>query len=230
MSSRRQPGADSASFRRATTRPRTAGMTMLELLIVLSVLAVLAMIVTPLLSDRTSAASDSRWIATEVTMKAAREAISDYYADHFEGLPYPADSARTQHPQLAYLYVNPVTFTSTSIGDDQWNYDPHTERGWSGPYLSPGGVYTTDTLTGVDAGFDELYGEAGDPCPIDGWGNPIVIQQPQPLGSTASMHDRTYTRLVSAGPNGLVDTPPDVLVPTDAEINDDIVLYLLRGT
>lgn len=192
---------------------------MFELVSVLAILGVLAMIVTPMLSSRGSVVNESKETITQITMLAVRKSINnDYYSDHFESLPYPAASTRVQHPQLAFLYGNPVTG-----GTPDWNYDPHTQRGWSGPYLSPGGVYRV-----VDeSGFTTRYGEDGDPCPLDGWGQPIVIQQPQALGSTESMRDRTYARLVSAGPNGVIDTPADDQLPT--EIGDDLVVYLLAG-
>jgi type II secretory pathway pseudopilin PulG len=71
--------------------------------------------------------------------------------------------------------------------------------------------------------FLARYGETGDPAVLDGWGNPIVLQVPQTPGTTE--HDRTrHARLVSAGPNGVIDTDPGELMPN--ERGDDLVLFL----
>ncbi|MEM8550610.1 MAG: hypothetical protein AAGF10_07445, partial [Verrucomicrobiota bacterium] len=64
-------------------------------------------------------------------------------------------------------------------------------------------------------------------APLDGWGNPIVIQLPE-VASGLTDAELESVRLVSAGPDGVIDTPTDTLLPTAVEKNDDLVLYLHR--
>ncbi|MEM8884621.1 MAG: hypothetical protein AAGD14_11165, partial [Planctomycetota bacterium] len=65
---------------------------------------------------------------------------------------------------------------------------------------------------------------------LDGWGNPVVIQLPD--ASTGTLEQRlNAVRLVSAGPNGDIETPSDQLEPDvsdPAAVGDDVVLYLRR--
>ena len=81
------------------------------------------------------------------------------------------------------------------------DFDPVYRVGWRGPYVvaNNGSVYTINATTD----FLEQYGENGDPAVLDGWGNPIVIQNP---GLTSD--GGQDVRLVSAGPNGIVDINP----------------------
>ena len=192
-----------------------------ELLVVLTILASLATVVASQLNGRAGTAKET---ITRATLGNLRTAIVDNYrADQFETLPYPVDATRNQHPQLTYLYVNPLTFVTGGVpGTIVWTYDPITHRGWSGPYVNNPCQYAVN----VTRGFTANYGETGDPTPLDGWGNPIVLQQPLVIGSIASPTSLQYARLVSAGPNGVLDTPPTTFLPTDLEMNDDLVLSL----
>ncbi|MGN0852239.1 MAG: prepilin-type N-terminal cleavage/methylation domain-containing protein [Kiritimatiellia bacterium] len=57
-----------------------------------------------------------------------------------------------------------------------------------------------------------VYGFVGEPALLDPWGNPYVIQIPPPQAFTnvAEVSDQVrfaYGRLVSAGPNGILETP-----------------------
>ena len=64
------------------------------------------------------------------------------------------------------MFVNPST------EDTGHDYDPAYRRGWRGPYLlNPGADYPSA------AGFT-AYWRGGDPAVLDGWGRPIVIQNP----------------------------------------------------
>lgn len=189
------------------------GMTLAELTVVLAVLGVLLAMVLPSLS---SSYENSSRTVTDLALKQVRETIlGTYYDDAFETLPYPLDPVRVEHPQLAYLFVAPLPGLT---------FDPVTRRGWRGPYLlsGPGGKY----VISASRGFTPRYGLDGDPAPLDGWGHPIVLQQPVMTGSAASSKDLLFARLVSAGPNGILETPWNVLVPTLAERGDDVILGL----
>lgn len=229
----------------ATCRP---AMTLAELTLVMSVLGIMLAVAVPVMER---CCVDGARTVTGASLKQVRETVVGSYYNHaFESLPYPLDPARVKHPQLAYLYVNPhFRSIGTSVSDSYWSgtpiwpaswsnatiaflprstadvlYDPVTRRGWSGPYLmSTMGTYQIAPARG----FSDLYGQNGDPAPLDGWGNPIVLQQPVLLSaSVASYSDLTYARLVSAGPNGILETPATVLSPTLAERGDDVILSL----
>ncbi len=204
---------------------RAAGLTLFELLLVMGILLILGTLVVPVVGDRLG---QSREDATRQSLMRVREVITDTYHNDMNDVPRPGSSARDagrpDHPQLAYLFWNPETHRDEDplTRDYDTTFDPVSRQGWRGPYLrhqGDGFVYTRDT----DRGFDKWYGEPGDPAVLDGWGNPIVLQEPTEPEAT-EYDRRRHTRLVSAGPNGVIDTDPDVLFPD--ERGDDLVLFL----
>lgn len=204
----------------ATRKPAAAirGFTLAEMLIVLTVIATLATMVSFRLTATSRQSADT---LTRVSLRQLRQAIlADYRDDMFEQLPYPQDPARAPHPQLHYLYVNPASYV-TGLPTD-WDYDPVSGRGWSGPYLTQAAPYVVD----LSRGFTPAYGEAGDDAPLDAWGNPIVLQQPMVLGAVYSATNLQSARLVSAGPNGVINTPENVATPSLNQQADDLILFL----
>ncbi|MFW5693485.1 MAG: pilus assembly FimT family protein [Thermoguttaceae bacterium] len=201
------------------------GLTLFELLAVMGILLVLGTLVVPVVSDRIGQSRDD---VTRQSLLRLREAIAGTYHDDMDGLPRPGEAAlsagRANHPQLAYLFLNPETHLDGDplTRDYDVAFDPVSRRGWRGPYLLGSGfTYAID----AERGFSTLYGEDGDPAVQDGWGNPIVLQEP--FDPAATEYDRSrHVRLVSAGPDGVLDTPADVLLPTAAERGDDLVLFL----
>jgi hypothetical protein len=139
-----------------------------------------------------------------------------YWPDAKGQLPQPNPSVspnRVAAPQVRYLFVNPATENATIT------FDPVYKLGWRGPYVveRSGALYTVNPASG----FAEQYGETGDPTVLDGWGQPIVIQNPGLLPD-----GRQDVRLVSAGPDGVLDTPPNVATSalTAAQMGDDIIV------
>ncbi|MEO1129385.1 MAG: type II secretion system protein [Planctomycetota bacterium] len=234
------------------TGARTA-LTLIELLVVLVILIGIAALMVPIFSDlgirafkggRKLTPSE---LVTLSTMNAVEEAIMGsasmpgYFKDmkdyprpdaNLGGQPYNCGSAgfaqRPDHPQLRYLFINPRTETDSSVAaGDNLGWDPVLKRGWRGPYLAAGsaGRYQVDS----SRGFSTVYGDEidifcnddGDPAPLDGWGNPIIIQE---LVVQEGPVTRDYTRLVSAGPNGVIDVDP--LDPEALDFVDDVVLFL----
>lgn len=201
-----------------------SGFSSLELMVTLSVVATLSLVIVPSLSKRLDQSSVQ---VTQSTMQTVRDAIMNHYrSDMFETLPYPVDTNRIQHPQLKYLYHNPLAYAATvpnsAEANAEWSYDPTTKRGWSGPYLDRSVPYTNS----VSQGFNNRYAEQEDPMPADGWARPIVLQQPVMNSSVYSAQSILYARLVSAGDDGILQTPPDVAEPTAAQTGDDIIVYL----
>lgn len=183
-------GCYTARVKRRTFR---AGLTLLELLIVLVVIAVLAGLVVPILTHH---GDRSRTTATEASLSELRDVITQYWRDFDKSLPQSGGSS----PQTLYLFVNPDTYGdgNPATTDQDQTYDPHYKLGWRGPYVSQAtGTYSES----IADGFDSTYGTDGEPALIDAWGQPIVIQLPTP--TTPGL---TIVRLLSAGPNGILDT------------------------
>ena len=230
----REPSRRRASFR---------GLTLIELIVVLVVLVALGAIIVPMFGN---AGEDAREQSTRATMSRVAEAIvgpggyaevmsyardpggsgTDDRIGEGSGLPWPSDTdqindGRADHPQLSFLFTAPAGLP---------DYDPATRIGWRGPWLST----VTATPYEVTGTFTAVYGLGDgrdglpddDLAPIDGWGNPIVIQLPDVSASVITDEEIEHVRLVSAGPDGVINTPDNVLAPTD--VGDDLVLFLRR--
>ncbi|MEM6552381.1 MAG: prepilin-type N-terminal cleavage/methylation domain-containing protein [Planctomycetota bacterium] len=228
---------------------RRRGLTLVELVVVLVVLVALAGLIVPLFGDL---GSDSQEQATRATMaqvaeaiigpggyaevmRLARNAADDAFVGSGTGLPWPSPTeitnGRSNHPQLHYLFERPTDLKDYDDSADEQFYEPSLRIGWRDAWLSP----TTATAYAETGSFTDSYGEgdgadgAGDDdlAPIDGWGNPIVIQLPD-VSTGITEEEVDNVRLVSAGPDGVIDTPAGTLTPTVAQKNDDLVLYLYR--
>ena len=141
-------------------------------------------------------------------------------------------AGRVDHPQLSYLFVEPTDLLDYDPPTGQF-YDPVSRIGWRGAWLDVT-TATAYAVNGVD-GFTNTYGEGDgrdgpnpdDLAPLDGWGNPVVIQLPD-VAAGVTDDEVESVRLVSAGPDGVLDTPGDVLEPSVVQKGDDLVLYLYR--
>ncbi len=206
---------------------RRSAFTLAEMFIVLTIVAALGLMAIPALARRQARASIQ---TTRQTLKHVRRVVmNDFREDMYETLPFPFDPSRVEHPQLKFLYDSPAAYAAfdpnSLEANRKWDYDPTTGRGWSGPYLNQSlerPIYQVD----ADKGFTSNYGTTGDPAPIDGWGKPIVLQQPVMTGGVFSKTSVVHARLVSAGPNGVIDTPPTIMEPSSAQVADDILVYL----
>lgn len=222
------------SCRRACLR---RGLTLIELLVVLMVLIAVAGIVIPNVTNleigsdiNGKGGKSPQRIVTETTLLRVRAAIMG--DETMPGLWQDLGGLDKYMPEkMGDLFMSDAGMTSLSavLPASLEEYDPNTRLGWRGPYLvSSGARYGAD---------DPPYGTEGDPAVLDGWGNPVVIQFP----TTAIPTDPNrylYTRLVSAGPNGVIDTPlslpppntfsapPPAGVLTIDDCGDDSVLFL----
>jgi len=199
---------------------------------VLLILIALATIIVPTIG---TFGSKSQHVTTRENLLRLQELLDDRYLADMNELPRPSDlvgpPVRQNHPQLRYLFVNPDTEDITKTPGATLL----SVRKWNGPYVKHGGArYQIDAAKN----FTEAYGLGdavgppvvrGDPAVLDAWGRPIVIQEPDVSGGYApTAEERTYTRLVSAGPDGVIDTPLTVLMPTDVQRDDDILVFLFR--
>lgn len=192
-------------------------MTLVELVTVFAVLVILAGVVLGMFG--TVGEGARRDLATVSLMRVREACLGTASAPGFA-----VDLGETP-ARIADLFVSPPTLSS---GRAVLKFDPYSHRGWNGPYLQTQIVpYVVDPSNG----FTTDYGIADDPSLADPWGRPIVLQRPRgPLITTETAEE--YARIISAGPNGRLDTPIDFLAPdigVDADVGDDIVVYLHRA-
>jgi prepilin-type N-terminal cleavage/methylation domain-containing protein len=178
------------------------GFTLLELVVVLTVLVALAGVVVLLADNTTNRAAKQ---ATLTTMTTIRDASATFQTQ-MGNLPNT----------LRDLYIQPTGAAA---------YDPYMRRGWNGPYLQGAG---TPYVVNAASGFSADYGAAGDPAPVDGWNRPMVLQYPNAAATIDPNQRLLFARLVSAGPDGIIQTPESVLYPTPQQRGDDLVVFLQR--
>lgn len=183
-----------------TGKSMRSGLTLIELVIVLMVLAGLSGVLVPLFAGTMQ---DAKVAATEASLVQIRDATSEYWLDTkyvaLDGVTTVA--TESNRFDIQWLMTNPVT------GDTTTDFSPSTRIGWRGPYLY---ASTGDVVA------------HGSPLMIDAWNQPIVVQDVNP---SALLRD---IRVVSAGPDGVVDIPSatatDILTETD--IGDDLYVTL----
>lgn len=145
--------------------------------------------------------------AEVTTAQSTLRAIADAFTGSETGPGYLADMR-----YVPGFHVEDLRIHHLLLQGDQPAFDPATRRGWHGPYIRHGRI--TQSANG------DL--EISDP-----WGHPIVLQiPPGPAGLR-------YARLVSAGPDGLLTTPPDdPMAGRDGALSargDDLVQFLNRA-
>ena len=226
----------------SASRGGRSAFTLVELLAVLAILIVVAGVVlnaSSIFKDDKKNQTDTgktlpspQMITTQMTMRAIADSI--HGTDRIPGYVADMHAAPTR---IADLLRKP---------DGAQDYDVQTRTGWRGPYflaptapyvpgkLSPGDAYNRFGCHGLIDGIDvpgDPYGCPNDPAVLDGWGQPIVLQFPDPDGSgpPVTADEAPYVRLVSAGPDGTIQTPrtgADARIPTLVECGDDLVLFL----
>jgi len=191
----------------------TSGLTLVELLVVLIILVGVGGLVIGNFDSTVTGADGVERTPQEVTTLATMQevikalvgdgsGVSSFYGDNFE-MP----------DQLGNLLVQP-----SGLG----GYSPVTKVGWNGPYLLDSGArYDEVTVGDGSDGFTNAYANDTDPVIVDGWYRPLVLQE---------SNDRNKARLVSAGPDRVLDTDFIDLSTTQVEANedrnDDIVKYI----
>jgi len=177
-----------------------AAVTLIELIVVLSVLAGLSTLLIPLFSN---VLSDANTVTTERSVGQVRDAVLDYWLDlkhvTLDGVGTVATDA--DRLNIDWLFANPVT------GDSTFGFDVNTKIGWRGPYLA-------EALGSITI--------SGSSVVIDAWKNEITIQD---VDSTATVRD---VRIVSGGPDGTIDIPGATATSalTSADVGDDFYVAL----
>lgn len=193
-----------------------SGLSLVELIVVLMILAATAAMVVPLIDNprittATGEAKTPEQIATEATMQKIRDVImgSDNHQGVWADLGQRPDLFPRNPDYLLLEYGSLVSVAPEYSGIDQFH--PVTKLGWRGPYLV-------------------AHSNVG-----DAWGNDILIQVDFDGNGVVDRGEARYARLVSAGPNQIYETAlDDGMVPGDnvpdselglTECGDDIVLF-----
>jgi type II secretory pathway pseudopilin PulG len=197
-------------------------VTLVELVVVVLIVVTLSLLVVPNMAGVVEDAPD---VATRGSMSTLRNAALGFLTD-----------ARRMPRTVTELFLRPTSPPLPPLLGVP-PFDPATGLGWRGPYVATStGVYALDKPTDPEPkNFTGAYGQEGDPACLDGWGSPIVVQVPDLHADGIDSEDERRVRLVSAGPDGVLDTPlltPDVLPPGTAwfpskeQCGDDLVHYL----
>jgi type II secretory pathway pseudopilin PulG len=195
----------STASRAGMPRP---GLTLIELIVVLTILIALAGLAVPLVGGN---AERARGAATETTLQRLRDVILNrYLVDVSVRIPveYPIDGS-TQTviapPTIRALFQRPP---------DVAPYHPTTQLGWNGPYFLETGARFPSDPDAVARGFTEPLGLPGEPAVLDSWGNPIVIRPEwvEQLDADNNPVPVLFWKLVSAGRDGNLNTTGDNVV------------------
>ena len=218
-------GADVAPMRRWSVAGdlRTgvrAGLTLLELMVVLLILIATALILVPsfnnleIVTPRGTSESPIK-IATQATLNTVREAMAGEDGV-IESLSHKINALPRE---IHDLVQEDAPEQMIEAAPELQDYDPVNKIGWNGPYVRPTGQNKT-----------------GEPTIVDGWGNELELQVDFDKDGTINQTESKYIRVVSAGPNGHIETPQDIanMKPGEDEINeltlsecgDDMVLFL----
>jgi len=197
-----------------------SGLTLLELMVVLLILIATALIIFPSFSniEIVTPAGDSQSpvkIATQATLNTVREAIAGEDGV-IETLSHKSNALPRK---INDLVQEAAPEHMSESAPELQEYDPVNNIGWHGPYITPTGRNAT-----------------GEPTIVDGWGNELELQIDFDENGTVDQTESKYIRVVSAGPNGEIDTPADIsnMKPgkdetnelTLSECGDDLVLFL----
>ena len=209
--------------RRPSDGPRfqsRQGLTLLELLVVILILVATALIVAPSFSNieiatPTGESKTPTEVATEATLNTVREAIAGEDGV-IETLSHKSNALPRNIEEL--VQADPPKHV-VEEAPELTDYDPINKIGWRGPYVLP---------TGRSAN--------GQPTVVDGWGNELKLQVDFDKNGAVDPIESKYIRVVSAGPNGEIETPDDIenMKPGENETNeltlsecgDDLVMFL----
>lgn len=205
-----------------SSRRNERGFTLVEVIVVLSVVLLLTGIAVPMLS---SYMEDGRRARAEAECKVIGSAVSSFYKDL--GVWPARNSAGSNNQIYVLLTGNTMPTTNPWLAGHQWiTWGMSTARGdlanyhltQNAPQNTTGAAYTT---TG-NIRWRGPYSNGN--TPLDPWGRPYVIN----VISGHTYNATNYKRLwvISAGPNGQFDTNANATATT--EIAGDDIGYLVN--
>lgn len=185
-------------------KPHAGGFTVIEGIVLVTILVLLAGVVVPIVTTEVSSA---RTVRAQTDLKVLAEAFSRYFA-HTGTWPSNADW-NANNTSAEALEGFPCLYTNV-----------HRRSGWAGPYLNTG-VRLADGGWSVAAAAS-----AGSPARgfLDPWGNPYRVHV---FGRNGAMGANGGIALVCAGQNGAIDTTTSQIVNGDG-VADDLVQVVTR--
>ncbi len=200
---------------------RSAGISFVELLVVVAVLALLAGLIAPVLSGGTEQARVKRASAEVLTIA---EALRRF---HVSTGGWPTLDAQGERDTLHLLVSGPALPTSDPWGDGStwWSWIQQGQADLLDNHLfrnRPKGQSTHTYPTGGSSGWRGPYLE---PAPLDPWGRPYVVNVVCTWSDSTSQYRRMW--VLSAGPDGRFQTEASA-GPTAAIAGDDIGLLVWR--
>ena len=180
------------------------GFTLIEVVVVVAVIAILAAVLTPYI---TKYIDDSKVAKARNEVQVIAAAVTNAYKDL--GRWPNRTNATTDYGGLYTGTVAPPTallaiasWQNLTTWDTLNNHLVINNRGYPAP---------------TTAGDTKWMGPYATTLPLDPWGRPYVINA---LNFTSTTSPPTPVWVLSAGPNGLIDTP--IATGTTAPLNDDI--------
>lgn len=208
----------------APTSSRSSGFTLVEVIVVLSVVLLLTGIAVPMLS---SYMEDGRRARAEAECKVIGAAMMSFYKD--VGV-YPARNSSGSNNQLYSLLTGP-TMPTTNPWSATHNFGTWGMSGARGDLLN--NHLLTNTPQGTTGAAYPTTGTArwrgpylAGSSPLDPWGRPYVINVISGHNANATNYKRLF--VMSAGPNGRFDTSANATATTDLTGDDIGVLMSQR--
>lgn len=197
---------------------KSKGFTLIELAVVLAIIAVLAAVLTPMVTGYLDQARIAR-------AQADTRTIADAFKLHYR------DTGR--YP-IWYTAANFTTGTIAAVGNGKAIFkgpgtQPADANGWTSAATA-----TTTLETWINANYTVVsttttFPKAGYRGPYvgvietDPWGNSYLVNAGN-LGSDSSSH----SFVISAGPNGTLDTTKDQSTATALTIGSDDVVAMIK--
>jgi len=194
---------------------KTKGFTLIELAVVLAIIAVLAAILTPLVTGYLDQARIAR---AQADSRTTADAIKLYQRDTGR---WPVYATSGDYPNTiggGKALIGGATGTNPQNGAATWNVSTVVAS-------SSLEVYINGNLTGLSA---NAFPKAGFRGPYigsldsDPWGNRYILTASDLAGTT------NHAYVISAGANGVMDTTMDQLVTGQFAIGSDDVVAVIK--
>ncbi len=169
-----------------------AGFSLLELLVVLAILMATAVLIMPLFNPSVVAADGTSKSANEISTQTSMKVIREVLVGEQGVLENMANRPNALPREIAELVQEEAPQHIQAAAPDLSRFNPFAGIGWRGPYLSPTGK-----------------NRKGQPTLVDGWGREFMLQVDFDSDGDVDDEEVKYIRVVSAGPNGEIETPLD---------------------